>query len=60
LTILPITPSEAKSYDRISRALHWLIAALAVFVISLGWAIGEAPRNTPRATCSWCCTVRSG
>jgi cytochrome b561 len=26
--------------------LHWLIAALAVIVVSLGWAIGEAPRNT--------------
>jgi len=34
-------------YDRVARALHWLVAALAVIVISLGWAIAGAPRNTP-------------
>jgi cytochrome b561 len=34
------------SYDRVARAVHWLVAALAVIVISLGWAIGGAPRNT--------------
>jgi cytochrome b561 len=34
-------------YDRVSRAVHWLIAALAVVVVTLGWAIAEAPRNTP-------------
>jgi cytochrome b561 len=34
-------------YDRVARALHWLVAALAVFVLSLGWAIAGAPRNTP-------------
>jgi cytochrome b561 len=31
-------------YDRIARALHWLVAALAVFVLSLGWAIAGAPQ----------------
>jgi cytochrome b561 len=31
----------------VSRWVHWLIAALAVIVISLVWAIGGAPRNTP-------------
>ena len=34
------------AYDPIARSLHWLIAALALIVISLGWAIPEAPRNT--------------
>ncbi|MFL5267630.1 MAG: cytochrome b [Stellaceae bacterium] len=34
-------------YDRVARAPHWLVAALAVFVLSLGWAIAGAPRNTP-------------
>src|SRR5262249_50443135 len=34
-------------YDRVARALHWLVAALAVIVVSLGWAIANAPRNTP-------------
>ena len=39
-------PPIAISYDRIARALHWLIAVLAVVVVSLGLAIPEAPRNT--------------
>jgi cytochrome b561 len=34
-------------YDRVARAPHWLVAALAVFVLSLGGAIAGAPRNTP-------------
>jgi cytochrome b561 len=38
---------EALGFDRISRAVHWLIAALAVVVVVLGWAIAGAPRNTP-------------
>jgi cytochrome b561 len=38
---------ETGTYDRLSQLLHWLTAALAVIVVSLGWAIGEAPRNTP-------------
>jgi cytochrome b561 len=36
----------AASYDRVARALHWLVAALAVIVVSLGWAISGTPRNT--------------
>jgi cytochrome b561 len=36
-----------ESYDRIARAAHWLTAALVVVVVSLGWAIADAPRNTP-------------
>jgi cytochrome b561 len=41
-------PREALSYDRIAQAVHWLVAALAITVIWLGWGIAWAPRNTPR------------
>ena len=47
MTTLAVTPDETKSYDSVARAIHWLVAALAVVVIALGWAIGGAPRNTP-------------
>jgi cytochrome b561 len=46
VTILAAS-GEAQSYDSVARALHWLIAGLAVVVICLGWAIAGAPRNTP-------------
>lgn len=47
MTAFGAASGEAQSYDRVLRAVHWLIAGLAVIVVSLGWAIGEAPRNTP-------------
>lgn len=40
-------PSSAGGYDRVARWLHWLIAGLAVIVVALGWAVAQAPRNTP-------------
>lgn len=33
-------------YDPVARAVHWLVAGLAVIVVSLGWAIPGAPRET--------------
>jgi cytochrome b561 len=47
VTIRAVAASDAPIYDRVSRALHWLVAALAIIAVSLGWAIAEAPRNTP-------------
>ena len=34
-------------YDPVARASHWLVAMLAVVVVTLGWAIPETARNTP-------------
>ena len=34
------------SYDPVARALHWLVAGLAVTVVALGWAIPGAARET--------------
>ena len=34
-------------YGPVARALHWLVAALAVMVVAFGWAAEEAARNTP-------------
>jgi cytochrome b561 len=36
------TPQGA--YDPVARALHWLVAGLAVIVVALGWAIPGAAR----------------
>lgn len=36
----------AGRYHPVTRTLHWLVAALAVIVVALGWAAASAPRNT--------------
>src|SRR6266850_7112369 len=46
--IAAMRPRGAASNDRVAQAVHWLVAALAVSVIWLGWGIAWAPRNTPR------------
>jgi len=38
--------AAGSGYDRVARATHWLLAALAVIVVSFGWASEAAPRNT--------------
>src|SRR5712691_8243185 len=43
---MPADPVAIACYDPVARALHWLVAALAVVVVSLGWAIPGAPRET--------------
>ena len=39
-------PVEIACYDPVARALHWLVAGLALVVVSLGWAIPGAPRES--------------
>jgi cytochrome b561 len=39
-------PIEIACYDPVARAVHWLVAGLAVVVVSLGVAIPGAPRET--------------
>jgi cytochrome b561 len=41
------SPGAPDRYDRVSRAMHWLVAALAVMVVAFGWAGEAAARNTP-------------
>jgi cytochrome b561 len=38
----------APRYDGVARAVHWLVAALAVIAVALGLVIAWAPRNTPQ------------
>jgi cytochrome b561 len=38
--------ASAGVYDPVARALHWLVAGLAVLVVALGWAIPGAPRGS--------------
>jgi cytochrome b561 len=41
-------PRRVATYDSTAQAVHWLVAALAVIAVPLGWAIAGAPRNTPQ------------
>lgn len=41
-----VTSARAPSYDGAARAIHWLVAVLAVIVVGLGWTMLAAPRNT--------------
>jgi len=38
--------ASAGVYDPVARALHWVVAGLAVIVVALGWAIPGAARGT--------------
>jgi cytochrome b561 len=42
----PTDPREIACYDPVARTLHWLVAGLAVVVVSLGLAVAGAPRET--------------
>jgi len=46
LTRVTRNPVLAGGYDPVARAVHWLVAGLAVIVVAFGWAIPEAPRGT--------------
>jgi cytochrome b561 len=38
--------AAAARYDPVALTLHWLVAALVVTVVVLGWLIGDAPRGS--------------
>jgi cytochrome b561 len=38
-------PIEIETYGPVARAVHWAVAALAVIVVGLGWALVGAPRG---------------
>jgi cytochrome b561 len=42
----PRDPVDIATYDRVARTLHWLVAGLAVVVVSLGWAIPGSTRES--------------
>jgi cytochrome b561 len=47
VTVAPqADPIEIATYDRVARTLHWLIAGLAVVIVSLGRAIPGAARES--------------
>jgi cytochrome b561 len=37
----------AARYDSVAQAIHWLVVALAIIVVSLGLAAGSVPLNRP-------------
>lgn len=39
-----------QKYTRTAMALHWLIAAAVLFMIGLGFWMGDIPRGTPERT----------
>ncbi len=41
----PADPIEIECYGPVARAVHWVVAALAIIVVALGWAIIGAPRG---------------
>lgn len=44
---MPCPAAPAAAYGSVARALHWLVAGLAVAVVAFGWAMIAAPANTP-------------
>ncbi len=40
-------PKVAERYPRSVALLHWLIAALILVLIALGWFMADIPKGTP-------------
>jgi cytochrome b561 len=41
-----LDPIEIATYGPVAQALHWLVAALAIAVVLLGWSMLGAPRES--------------
>jgi cytochrome b561 len=45
--------SPAVAYSRASVALHWLLAALLIAQLVLGWWMLDLPKTPPRLRAGW-------
>src|SRR5260221_208209 len=45
--------NSRERYDKVAMALHWLVAALALAQIALGWWMLDLPKSPPGLRADW-------
>jgi cytochrome b561 len=43
-----MSSAESTSYNAVAKTLHWLIALAIIFMLALGWFMGELPNGFPK------------